>query len=115
MTNEEMERTMQFILDHQAKNTVAIDLLGEKVSALTRDVSALQEVTRTHGQILDRMSHMIVGLAEAQARTAEAQARTDQQIAVMSSKVEAVSDRLDAFIVVVERYITEGRNGRDSA
>ena len=42
MTFEEMERTMEFILNQQAKFSVDIDLLKEAQAALTADVSEMK-------------------------------------------------------------------------
>lgn len=130
MANEEMEKTMQSILDQQAKVTVKleivsekIEVLGEKIDRLTEDVTALKEVTHTHSQTLEHMVIALEKLIKAQARTdqklatlakrtdqkfaelAQAQARTDQQLG-------ETDKRLGSLIKTVDRYIRNGRNGK---
>ena len=83
MTYEEMERTMQFILAQQAQFASNQQRVEERVTSLETD-----------------MAHM--------ART---QAHVNEVLAVMLETHRHMEQRLDAFIGVLERYISEGRNG----
>ncbi len=65
---------------------------------------------------------MIGKLTEGQARTdakltelAEAQQRTDAQLAETNAQLAETDERLNVFITVVERYISERRNGKEQS
>lgn len=86
-----MERTMAFILEQQAQTTATMGRLAETVESLSRKVdrnadsaSALLAIAEMHEREITE--------------NREAQARTDE--------------RLNALIATVERYISEGRNGK---
>ena len=112
MTSEEMERTMQFILEQQAQTSVKLDQIVDrqdrtdenlarltaKVESLTEDVRTLKEVSETHSQSLDVLIGIVQKLGEGQQWLLESQRRTDE--------------RLDTFIVAMERYISQGRDGK---
>src|SRR5438445_3059497 len=104
MTNEEMERTMQFIVEQQAQTTAKLDqTIGrvnrteEQLAQLTEDVLTLKETSQTQSQSLDVLAGIVQKLTDGQQQLLESQRRTDE--------------RLNTFITVVERYISEGRNG----
>jgi uncharacterized protein YoxC len=104
MMSEEMKRTMQFILQQQAQNTVAIGQLTERVDKLTEKVDKLSDkVDRTADSVAALLTiaeiheREITAGNEAQTRTNEQRAETDK--------------RLNALIEIVERYISERRNG----
>lgn len=98
MTSAEMQRTMAFILEQQAQITATqmetnstmarlterLDRLTERVDRNAEGISALLAIAEMHErEITDNR---------------EAQSRTDE--------------RLNALINTVERYISEGRNGK---
>lgn len=104
MTEDKTEHTMQFILEQQAQNTVAIGQLTERVDKLTEKVDKLSDkVDRTADSVA-----ALLTIAEIHEReitvVSEAQTRADQQRAEMDK-------RLNALIEIVERYISERRNG----
>ncbi|MGB9179230.1 MAG: hypothetical protein WCB68_08275, partial [Pyrinomonadaceae bacterium] len=51
-------------------------------------------------------------LAEAQSRMTRAQEHMNEVVAVMAEAQTRTDERLDTFIGVLERYISEGRNGK---
>ena len=125
MTNEEMQNTMQFILEQQAHLTIKIDKITEKVDKLAEKIDKLAEnsdklaeaqiVYERRTTRLEESFQMLVQLAanvdgrldaltEAQSRTGEQLARTGEQLA-------ETDKRLNALIETVERYISGGRNG----
>ena len=88
---------MQFILEQQAQFAADIQKLIE-----TQQKLAEEQVRLTEGHV--RLAEAILANTGMIGRLAEAQARSDERIADLAA-------RLDAFIVVVEKYISEGRNG----
>jgi ABC-type transporter Mla subunit MlaD len=111
MTNEEIQKMMEFILQQQATTTVNIEQLTEKVDRLSE---AQLRTERSIGQMAQVQSHMnevVAAIADAQQRAddklaelAAQQARTDQQLS-------ETDERLNVLIGVVERYFSNGRNG----
>jgi hypothetical protein len=105
MTNEEMEKTMQFILEQQAQFTAnfqKIEGAREKDEEARKKDSAritrLEESFQLLVQLAQNHDERLVALTEAQIRTSEQIAETDE--------------RLNALIAVVERYISsKGQNG----
>jgi acyl transferase domain-containing protein len=91
MTNEEIEKAMQFILEQQAQFAANQQQLDERV-------------TRLEGNMAD--------IARAQAEMARALTHMNEVVAVMVDTHRHTEEKLDAFIGVLERYIVEGRNGK---
>ncbi len=97
MTNEEMQQTMQFILEQQAQfasNFQKIEAIRERDIARTIQ---LEDSFRLLVQLVQNHDGRLVALAEAQIRTNEQLAETNE--------------RLNSLIAVVERYISKGQNG----
>lgn len=91
MTNEEMERTMAFILEQQAQLTVKVDRTAGSITNLL----AVAEIQAA--EIRD-LTESIRALADRQRESEERGRRTDE--------------RLDVLINIVERHVSEGRNGK---
>lgn len=98
MSEEEMQKKMEFIVNQQAQFAVDIQQLGESQGKLTDAVIGVVGVV---GKLAERVEEI-----------AEAQKRTDAQLAETNAQLAETNGRLNIFINVVERYISEGRNGR---
>ena len=105
MTNEEMQRAMNFIVDQQAQTAAKLDALTEtqtrgeeKWSRTEEGIRALLAIAEIHEK-------------EIQANTQQILAQS-QQIASLSETTKSTDDRLNALINVVERQISNGRNGK---
>src|SRR5687768_13977774 len=102
MTNEEMERAIEFVIKQQAQ--FATDL--QKVSTDLQNVSGeLQKVTESQlrtEQNLGTTVELMAQLAQNQLETSAAQIRLDQAL-------KETNERLNSLIVVVERYFSNGR------
>ncbi len=103
MTYEEMERTMQFILNQQAQISANVQRHDEYLSRIEANMDRLEANMEGLEDVVLKLanSHVLLvnshkELEEAFRRLAEAQAETQE--------------RLDAFIVSVEKYISS-RNG----
>jgi uncharacterized coiled-coil protein SlyX len=82
--SDEMQKTMQFILEQQAQFAVNLQKAEERVTRLE-----------------EHMTDM-----------ARAQAHMNEVVAVMVDTHARTEEKLDAFIGVLERYISSDRNGR---
>jgi len=94
MTNEEFDRRMEFILEHQALFASEIQKLRE-VQAQTETIVGQLAIGTL--ERFDDVNAKINALVDSQINLNEAQSRTDES--------------LRNLIAVVDRYFTEGRNG----
>jgi hypothetical protein len=109
MTNEEMQRTMEFIVEMEAKSSAKIEAMAEaqkqgQKEADERWARADERWARTEESI-----RALLSIAELHER--EIQANT-QLILSLGEQTRTTDERLNALINVVERQISEGRNGK---
>jgi hypothetical protein len=109
MTNEEMQKAMEFIVEMEARSSAKIDAMAE---------------ARKQGQ--KETDERWARADERWARADERWARTEEsirslltiaeiherEIATLSDNGRATDERLNALINIVERQINEGRNGK---
>ena len=105
MTNEEMQRAMDFIVEQQASATSRIDAL-----AATQQRSE-ERWARTEEGIRSLLTIAELHEREIQSHTQQIQAHT-QQILSIGENAKATDERLNALINVVERQFSNGRNGK---
>jgi uncharacterized coiled-coil protein SlyX len=84
MTHEELEKAMEFVLEQQAQFAANQQQVDERVSRLETNMAEM----------------------------ARAQTHMNEVVAVMADTHRHTEEKLDAFIGVLERYISEGRNGK---
>jgi flagellar basal body rod protein FlgG len=101
MSDEEIEKRMEFILEQQAQFAANIQAHDERFAQLETIVNRLAAVTLEGFKDVNAKINALVDshirLTEAQARTEANQARTDEA--------------LRNLIAVVDRYFSERRNG----
>ncbi|MGQ0763330.1 MAG: hypothetical protein ACT4OT_15135 [Acidobacteriota bacterium] len=97
MTNDEMQRAMNFIVRQQAQSTAKIDALAEAQTRNTEGIRGLLALAEMHER-------------ELQSHTEQIQLHT-QQILSLGETTKATDERLNTLINVVERQISNGRNG----
>ena len=109
MSEEELNRKMEFIIEQQAQFVVDIQKLYETLDA---------ERAARHEQF-NKLSESIVGVVSIVGHLAESQRSMKEDLKSLKDDVKALQEqsretgeRLNIFINVVERYISEGRNGR---
>jgi hypothetical protein len=109
MTNEEVQRTMEFILQQQALSSAKIDALSE---AQKESQKAAEESWRRSdakwGQT-EQGIRALLSIAEIHEREIST---LGEKIAAVSENGRATDERLNALINTVERQISEGRNGK---
>jgi chromosome segregation ATPase len=103
MTPEEVERTIQFILQHEAQVFARIDRLSE---ASERHEKAIER----HDNQLSQLTDLIGRLAQAEIRLVERMDTLAERMDAMAAVHKETGERLNALIVTVERYIA-GPNG----
>jgi 3-phenylpropionate/cinnamic acid dioxygenase small subunit len=108
MTNEEMQKTMQFILEQQAQFTANQQQVEERVSRLETNMA---EMAREVSQVTREVGQVTRGVGE----VTRAQAHMNEVVAAVLDAHKHTEERLDAFIGVLERYISEDRNGKNGA
>jgi hypothetical protein len=78
MTQEEMERTMQFIVEQQAKNAVGIDELKEAQVRTTANIEAMSKGVGTLSRNLGELTGIVASLTDS-VRTMEVQVEVDRK------------------------------------
>ena len=101
MTNEEMQKTIEFILEQQAQFVTRMERDEARLTRLEDAFATLVNIARITDERMDSMESRLNTLTEKMALLAESEAHTDQ--------------RLSALIDVVERYISNNRNGGTQA
>ena len=102
MSNEELERKMAFIVEQQAQFASDIQQLREVQGQTEQIVARLANVTL---EGFKDVNAKINALVDAQIRLNESQARTDENLS-------RTDESLRNLIAVVDRYFSEGRNGK---
>jgi hypothetical protein len=92
MSNEEMNKKMEFIIEHQAKFAGEIEIMRE-----------VQAEGETRLLELSRAVITVVGLV---GQLTETQTRTDESIKILIEAQSRTDERLNNLINVVERHIS---------
>ncbi len=105
MTNEEMQRAMDFIVEMEAKSSAKIDALAEtqrraeeRWTRTEESIRALLSIAQIHEQEIMANSEQITSVS--------------RDVASLGETTRATDERLNALINVVERQIANGRNGK---
>ena len=98
MTNEEMQRAMDFIVQQQAQTTTKIAVLTEAQTRNAEGIQALLAIAQIHErEILANAEHI---------------SSVSRDVAALGETTRATDERLNALINAVERQISNGRNGK---
>src|SRR5437016_4098389 len=108
MTNEEMQRAMDFIVEMEAKSSAKIDALAEAQKADHKEaeqrwarteegIRALLAIAEIHEREINTVSHQVSSLS--------------RDIGTLGETTQATDDRLNALINIVEQLINERRDG----
>jgi len=105
MTDEERERAIEFIIEQEAKSSAKIDELIEvQKRAEDRWTRADERWERTEESI-----RALLAIAELHEREIQS---NSEQILSLGETTRATDGRLNALINVVERQLSDGRNGK---
>ncbi len=94
MTNEEIQRTMGFIIKQQENFADSMDRADAR---------------------MNRLEGAFVGLFNMVTETAKAQKELTEKVNALTVSQTHTDERLNALITTVERYLSERRNGESRA
>lgn len=104
MTNEEMQRAMDFIVQQQAQTTTKMDAVTAVQKENADGIRALLSIAQIHEREIETLGHQIASVS----RDVAALSRG---IGALGQTTKATDERLNTLINVVERQISNGRNG----
>ncbi len=97
MTQEQIERTMEFILNQQASSSVKLDMMIEQQA---KDQKRLAKLEKTTHNAIKLGSRFIAGLGKASKELSDTQKKHEENLA-------RIEENLNAVIILFERHITE--------
>lgn len=113
MTNEEMERAMQFIVEQQAQFSVDIQRLNEADSELRRTLSEHQTQSNERMSrleaIVERVALQQAHMNDAVIAVVETQDRTNHDVRVLTTQVDRIAE---AVAVLLDRAGNGKEEGR---
>ncbi|HEY0385164.1 MAG TPA: hypothetical protein VGC64_04100 [Pyrinomonadaceae bacterium] len=102
MADEDVEKKMEFIIEQQTQFASKIGQLEDIVTRLaTASLNRFETTEAGISQRFEDVEEKIVVLVDSQIKLTEAQSRTDEN--------------LRTLVAVVDRYFSEGRNGKAEA
>ncbi len=105
MADEDFEKKMEFIIEQQSQLVVSHEKGAERLAQLENLVGRFVQATldrfETTDKRIDEIDEKIAALVNAQMQTEET--------------VKQTSEDLRNLIAVVDRYFSEGRNGKSQA
>ena len=101
MSNENIDKQMEFILEQQAQFTARMGQLEDLVVRLARGTLERFEATDARVNDVDERISALV----------DSQIRTEENVKTTEANVKKTDESLRSLIAVVNRYFSEGRNG----
>src|SRR5215210_4004312 len=98
MTDEELEKKMEFIVEQQAQLVINQEKADGRMTRLENLVGRLATASLER---FENIEEKVEALVDSQVRLTDAQSRTDES--------------LRNLIAVVDRYFSEGRNGKSES
>ncbi|MGA9998197.1 MAG: hypothetical protein WBP93_22480 [Pyrinomonadaceae bacterium] len=102
MSDEELEKRMEFIIEQQAQSTAKIGQIEDIVGRLAK--ASLDRFEATDKRI-DDVDERIAALVDAHIRT-------EESVREIGESVKKTDENLRNLIAVVDRYFSEGLNGK---
>ena len=111
MPDEEMQRTMRFILEQQAQLTATVGRLSEKVDRTADGISSLLAIAEIHDREIGELRESVNAVTESVNAVTESVNAVTESLSAVDERGRETDERLNALINTVERYISERRNG----
>ncbi len=103
MTFEEMQRTMEFMLQHGAHLDARLEKLAE----------SLQSLRESHEQLRESQAPLTGAFLRMTELMEESQRRFDERFRVLTDAQKGTDERLNALINMFERHITGPDHGHE--
>jgi peptidoglycan hydrolase CwlO-like protein len=113
MSNEEMNKKMEFIVEQQAKFAADIEMMREVQAANEKQMGDLSRAVVTLVALVGELAESQKCTDERINSLADAQARTDESIKLLTEAQARTDARLNILIDVVDRHIA-GNGGPHS-
>lgn len=104
MSNYEVQKRMEFIIEQQAQFTVNFQKLEESQRRF-------EESQRKTDEQIGRLEGAFVGPFNLVIEVQQAQKRTEEALAKLSISQANTDERLNSLILVVEKYFSGKQNG----
>jgi chromosome segregation ATPase len=101
MTNEEIQRTMEFIIKQQESFAESMERADERITRLERALIGIVDIVTETVRELRGLAAQVEELVE--------------KVGALTDRLGNTDDRLNIFITTVERYISEKQNGEASS
>ena len=115
MTNDELEKEIQSVLEQQDRFTLNAEQSDKRMNRLESAFVGLFALVAETAKAQKALTEDVKTLAQVQADFAtdfaHIQAETEEQLSKLAQAQSETGERLNVFINVLERYISEGRNG----
>jgi len=105
MTNEELQKAMEFIVEQQAQSSTKIDALVDAQMRTEVGIRTLLSIAEIHEREINTIGHQVSSLSQEISNVGS-------EISNLGETTRATDGRLNALINVIERQISEGRNGK---
>ncbi|HEV2881411.1 MAG TPA: hypothetical protein VGX24_09065 [Pyrinomonadaceae bacterium] len=112
MPDEEMQRTMQFIVEQQAQLTATVGRLSEKVDRTADGISSLLAIAEIHDREIGELRESVNAMRDSVTAMRESVNAVSESVNAVDERGRDTNERLNALINTVERYISERRNGK---
>lgn len=111
MSNEEMQKTIEFILEQQAQFLTRVEKDEARLTRLEDAFVTLVRIAQISDERQDTLEERIGTLTEKLTALADAQVLVDTKLAELAESQTHTDQRLNALIDVVDRYISKKGNG----
>ena len=106
MSNEEMDKKMEFIVEQQAQFAADIQVMREIQAQDAKQLRDLSGAVITVVGLVGTLTEAQIATDERVNLLAQAQTRTDDSVKHLAQAQIRTEERLNVFINVVERYIS---------
>ena len=111
MADEEVQRTMQFILEQQAQLTTTVGRLSGKVDRTADGISSLLVIAEIRDREIPELRESANALRDSVRVMSQSVNVASKSVSAVNERGRQTDERLNALINAVERYISERHNG----